>query len=553
MARRHALLLGVSNYSDAKLSRLNKPATDVAALARVLENTELGAFDEVQTLTECTRAQAELAVKRLCKGKTPDDLILLYFSGHGVRDLDANAYLATQDAELEDLFPSALPAFWINSMLERSRSQRKILMLDCCHGGAFAAGTTIKAPLGESAGIAATFSGYGLVTITASDATQFAFEGDDVHGEAVPSVFTRYVVDGIESGRADRDGDGRISVQELYQYVYDAVIRENPSQKPQRFGKEEGQLWLSKAPIRPAPLPSFVREALQISFAQAQLSVFPVLEQFLVNGPPGMALTAYDELLSLAEGDSFQVRSAAANLLNRHPNPFGVGDLLRTRIANTRVTAIPDVSVPATVSDIPPQADAASSPTSAEPNQPETGVRVNATPTSSPDRRPTEPPTRRATRVSTPRRPEVSLIRTRPSLLDVLTLASEQGVDQTYEEFMIRVSHDVERLMNTERSSAELYSETSRSTAAYGLPDLSHLTRDNSSASRDRGRALIENAIKQFEPRLAHVNVSLVVDDWSPGAMEFLVDAVTCTTPEVPVRLRIAFDRARDRLTVREA
>ena len=37
-------------------------------------------------------------------------------------------------------------------------------------------------------------------------------------------MFTRYLVDGLKTGEADTDADGRITLDELYDYVYPQVV-----------------------------------------------------------------------------------------------------------------------------------------------------------------------------------------------------------------------------------------------------------------------------------------------------------------------------------------
>src|SRR6185437_899902 len=47
---------------------------------------------------------------------------------------------------------------------------------------------------------------------------------------------------------ADRDGDHLISVDDLYDYVYDEVRRATPSQTPSKWSSVEGALVLARAP-----------------------------------------------------------------------------------------------------------------------------------------------------------------------------------------------------------------------------------------------------------------------------------------------------------------
>jgi hypothetical protein len=89
------------------------------------------------------------------------------------------------------------------------------------------------------------------VVLTASRGTEYSFEGEPLHGEdtARGSVFTGALVDGIRTGAADTDHDGRISVDDAYTYAFDRVRRAGTSQTPQRwlYGAE-GEILLAHTP-----------------------------------------------------------------------------------------------------------------------------------------------------------------------------------------------------------------------------------------------------------------------------------------------------------------
>jgi len=90
---------------------------------------------------------------------------------------------------------------------------------------------------------------------------EYAFEGDQLAtgGRPGPSVFTGALVDGIRTGAADRDQDGQVSLDELYDYVHDAVQPRTPNQTPSRWEFDmQGDLVIARNPRRrivPAALP----------------------------------------------------------------------------------------------------------------------------------------------------------------------------------------------------------------------------------------------------------------------------------------------------------
>ena len=104
---------------------------------------------------------------------------------------------------------------------------------------------------GESAGTGPAFEGlgYGRVVLTATDATQYAWEGDKVIGQADRSVFTHYLIEGLRTGEADTNHDGAITLDEIYDYVYERVVEATPRQTPGKWSyKEQGDIVIAHNP-----------------------------------------------------------------------------------------------------------------------------------------------------------------------------------------------------------------------------------------------------------------------------------------------------------------
>ncbi len=255
MGRRFALIIGNSHYQDSRLAQLVTPQEDVNDLASVLRAPDIGGFEEVTTLVDESDATTRLGIEDFFADKKPDDLLVMYFSGHGVRDEQGRLYLAVNNTRANRLRATAISSEFITSEMDGSRSKRQVLILDCCHSGAFAQGS--KAVTGESAGTGPAFegSGYGRVVLTATDSTQYAWEGDKVIGRADKSVFTHYVVEGLRTGEADTAGDGEITVDELYDYVYGKVVNLTPKQTPSKWSyKQQGEIVIARNP-NPHPVP----------------------------------------------------------------------------------------------------------------------------------------------------------------------------------------------------------------------------------------------------------------------------------------------------------
>ena len=218
--RRVALVVAVTDYVDASLRRLRAPAGDAADLRDLLADPEIGGFAVTSVINEKAQ-QIRLAIEDFLAERSPDDVLLVYLSCHGLVDLRRRLYFAARDTIKNRLAASGVEAHWLLEQLEDCRARRQVVILDCCFSGAFAQGS--KGDDRPRDRRTAARRGAGRVVLTASRGTEYSFEGEPVHGEdaARGSVFTGALVDGIRTGAADADQDGYISVDDAYTYAFD--------------------------------------------------------------------------------------------------------------------------------------------------------------------------------------------------------------------------------------------------------------------------------------------------------------------------------------------
>ena len=315
----------------------------------MLRDPGIGGF-EVRTLLNEPAHEVNLAVEEFFADRRPDDLLVVHFSCHGVKDEDGELYFATSNTRLGRLGATAVAAEFVNRRMGRSRSRRVVLLLDCCYAGAFERGMTARA--GAEIGIESQFGGRGRAVITASSSMEYAFEGDQLSDtrELAPSVFTSALVQGLETGDADRDQDGQVALDELYDYIYEKVRTATPNQTPGKwtFGIQ-GELVIARRarPVTtPAPMPRELQEAIDSPFAAVRAAAVQELAQLLAGRHAGLALAARLALERLTEDDSRTVAAAATAAL-RSP---------------TQPPALPRLELPATVVDFGRLARHASSP-----------------------------------------------------------------------------------------------------------------------------------------------------------------------------------------------
>lgn len=244
-----ALLIGVSE-SGSGFSKLSAATKDVVAMQQLLQEPEIGGFDEVKVLMNPDRQVMEEGIYELFVNRNKDDLVLLYFSGHGIKDDSGNLYLATSITRKEQekfIQPTAVSASFIQDKMSSSssRCKRQVVILDCCFSGAFSEGMKVKDD--GSIPIEQQLGGEGRAILTSSTSVQYSFE----HEGFELSLYTHFLVEGLKTGVADLDNDGNISIDEIHTYTSQKVKETVPGKmKPEIYPVKEGyKIILAKARV----------------------------------------------------------------------------------------------------------------------------------------------------------------------------------------------------------------------------------------------------------------------------------------------------------------
>jgi hypothetical protein len=315
-----ALLVGCSHYESPEFPPL--PAQqNIHELESVLVDKEIGDFRVVPLLNKDS-AETSRRIQRFFTESKPDDLLLLYFSGHGRLDPTGHLYFTTPDTNEELLDTTALSAQRVQQWMDQDRARRIVLLLDCCYSGAFKGGLTRGSA--DTKEIIDQLSGHGRVVIAASGKLELAHD----------SVFTDAMVKGLRTGAADLDGDGRVSVHELFFYVLRQVRERRPGQTPQYSADDvSGELYLANNPQAPSPLPADLDEALRSPIAWVRRGAVDGLRRLLTgDNPGGQKRTARQALELLRDKDTDRdVRAAASEALSTVSRQPGIPDPRRPR------------------------------------------------------------------------------------------------------------------------------------------------------------------------------------------------------------------------------
>ncbi|PTH85582.1 hypothetical protein C9J60_25475 [Streptomyces sp. A244] len=324
---RHALIIANDRYTDQGLKKLRAPAQDAAALEKVLHDPQIGDF-EVEVVHNASADVMRRRIQGFFNDRRRADTLLLHFSCHGLKSESGELYFAASDTEPPLLAATAVPSQFVRSCMSVTRAGRSVLFLDCCYGGAFSRGSSSVRASGdvnvlESFAKDEPVSGRGWAVITASDSMEYAFEDNHLTDDSTaprPSVFTHAVVEGLETGEADVDADGKVSLDDLYEYVYRQVREQNPHQTPKKAAELHGELHLAhsrrgRIKIAAVPSPPSLQTALNSEEFLTRQGAVLELQKRMQHMELSVAEGARQHLEEVARNDIQQIAVMASDAL----------------------------------------------------------------------------------------------------------------------------------------------------------------------------------------------------------------------------------------------
>lgn len=266
----YVVTIGVSDYEqDAyDLQYAAKDAGDLQDLFSPVDSLSFGTFEKFNfpkdyygdihrlnlTDSAVSRSSVKTLKEKLAQSR-PGDMVLVFLAGHGMLDEEGTYYFAGHDMDFSDPAEKGISFQDIQGLFDGIPARKRVLFMDTCQSGElddtaanFTADSTtavhtygdtrivtnmkrgVQTLSTESSGpgsdefmlmkeLFADFNSTGTVIISAASGTGFALENDTWRN----GVFTYSVIQGLSEYKADLDGNRRITVSELKEYILKEV------------------------------------------------------------------------------------------------------------------------------------------------------------------------------------------------------------------------------------------------------------------------------------------------------------------------------------------
>lgn len=206
----YVLVTGVSTYQDSRMT-VTQTTKNAKSFAQKMKTQT----PDVSILTSsyANHDNVLAKLKAICKAARSTDRVVFYFAGHGGVDETQTGCICAYD---KPIYYSELM-----SCFKQCRAKEKVMIVEACHSGS--ALTSYIAP--------------GVTCLASSRMDEYSYYSDIISA----GYFSKGILTGLQ-GKADANADKKITMLELYKYVYAYVLGKSQKQQhPQLIAPKSGQ------------------------------------------------------------------------------------------------------------------------------------------------------------------------------------------------------------------------------------------------------------------------------------------------------------------------
>lgn len=209
---RSALMLSARLYDDNRTAQLVASPAEFDALKEALNDTRIGGFGRIYTQQGESCASAQQAISQFFHNREPHELLLMYMTGFELMNHNDQIYFIDVNTDLNAIEETAISAKFIHDTVKESKSDRKVLLIDCFSREEMDQKTRDSKELRLANFSRETHS----IVLTSQDTVRTI---RTEKGQKNPG-FTESLIKGLSTGEADLDQRGYITENELFLYIY---------------------------------------------------------------------------------------------------------------------------------------------------------------------------------------------------------------------------------------------------------------------------------------------------------------------------------------------
>ena len=233
---RYALIIGCDFFNDKKLNNLKGPHNDVRSIETLLSDESVGAY-KVERIYNAKAGKLRVKLEEFFIQRKFGDSILIYYSGHGIKNNRGDLFFAATDTNYGLLQSTSIPSGFIAELMRQTKAKSQLIILDCCYSGTFVRQNLSGKSINSTDVLSKFQNQKGVVVFSSSDVMELSFE-ENRPGRNLNelmsnhSYFTKAIINGISTGKADLDNDGIIHTAELHEYVSNYIREMKIEQTP---------------------------------------------------------------------------------------------------------------------------------------------------------------------------------------------------------------------------------------------------------------------------------------------------------------------------------
>ncbi|MEV6949556.1 caspase family protein [Streptomyces sp. NPDC051172] len=236
-AASRAVLIGCSDFADIDLPAIPGVKSNLTDLRSALTDQTHGILRPEHCRVLADPADHRSVGMALAQAaREAEDLLLVYYTGHGLLDEDGLLHLALSSTDPGHVGFTGVPADLVKRYLGRARARLRVLVLDCCFSGRAVAVMTESGSL-----LSAQLDVSGTYTLTSTTAT--------APSHAPPgqrhTAFTAALLDSLSQPEP-------LTLDGIHQHI-DTVLKAAGLPRPQkRSVNTAGDIALVRGPVQPS-------------------------------------------------------------------------------------------------------------------------------------------------------------------------------------------------------------------------------------------------------------------------------------------------------------